>query len=981
MFGFSKKIKNTNHTTNDTPNTPNDTPNISPNNTPNDIPNDTSSTTSHQTSNDTPHHTSHQTTNDTSSTTEIISQDTHNDTILDYVGFKYGNPAESPTGADAETAYGISAQQRVHTAIFGLPGCGKSSIISLLAYQNIIRGEGLMVIDPHGELIRTIMSMVPQERHKDVIYVNPASLYRYGTTVQINPLEVKSEQERYIVVMAFVSMLYNLYKDSWGPRLETVLRNAANAAVESGKSRMQVISALITDESARAEILDGVASKSVRHFWQEIFQKQYARDAGSSAYNKMDKILATPTVAAIFDTDKSSISMQDVMRDKRMLLVDLSTGASDDIAEFLGSIFLNMLYIDAKKRLDLEGEQTSDNRFYVYVDEAHMFSSLTMSEMLRALRKFGVRVTLATQTASAFDDDFAKSITGLCKTLITGRCDQYTAGLLKTIMGVSSDVMQTLPDHTFTMSSDEAGVRAKAVMRSRPVPLPGRNITKWEDLAEYSSKLWGSEINLERYIPSSKSGKLLFSPIEACIIHMLDEDKRGWLKEEIIHTAEQVFHKILERSTKGALDRLVRDRYVNVKWPDIDKNTRDVKKRYVLGDHTHKTYLSEAAGGPRAGSEKHLEVIFMLARVNRQKHRYCIADLGDSGNCAPDLLVVEPDTSVDRYGKAHLDPFKWNDRTKLAVEVETNPKRQIEQAIKNYSKNIALDYDVWFICFEDSHRIALENAIRARYPSFERCKMDVINYNMIISGTMKIPDTYDESFTRVDVQPMNRLVGKPDDVVDDVVGNTVDDVVDDVVKGVASDANTMPSSDATSVISGTKKKQYVVKVCSDISGQKQDKHIEQNQLKDVSKNIGKKSKTATKTSKTSTKPSTKTSTKVATKENIALTQDCWKVKDLIFSSDTCWLNLDKIRKNAGLTCSRTDLIEILYILVKHGIIRIVYGTMVQKTSSNNEGEKSVAKRMPIIEAVLGYEKMILDEPVNSEDVQNSIMILEATEKR
>ena len=163
------------------------------------------------------------------------------DSGIDYIGFEFDSPEAAAAAAAAaasrraasrdggrkkgaasapvrvrDRAFGISSKDRMHMAIFGLPGSGKSSILKLLIYQNIMRGEGFMVIDPHGELARDVLSMIPPDRYKDTIYVNPASLYRFGRTVQINPLQCRNPDEKFVVVMSFVNTLFNLYKDSWG---------------------------------------------------------------------------------------------------------------------------------------------------------------------------------------------------------------------------------------------------------------------------------------------------------------------------------------------------------------------------------------------------------------------------------------------------------------------------------------------------------------------------------------------------------------------------------------------------------------------------------------------------------------------------------------------------------------------------------------------------------------------------------------------
>ena len=685
---------------------------------------------------------------------------------VDYVGFRHGNPKESVNPRQANKAFGISSEERTHMAIFGLPGSGKSSIIKLLAYQNIERGQGFMVLDPHGELARDIMSMIPRGRHEDVIYVNPASLYRWGKTLQINPLEVKNDEERYVVVMAFVGALKNLYKDTWGPRLETVLRNAANALVESrGNNTLRNMSALITDEHARDDLLGDVSSREVKHFWEEIFAKQYSKDAGSSAYNKLDKILATPTVAAMLDATESSITISDVIENNRMLIVDLSTGASDDIAEFLGSIFLNMLYVEAKKRIDIKNDDPSEmrkNPFYVYVDEAHMFSNSTMSEMLRALRKFGIKVTIATQTCNAFDKDFAGEIPGTCKTIITGRCDLNTAQLIRSLMSISVEDMQRLSSHTFAMHTDEHGISANGIFQSRAVPFEGKRISDWQDVAKTSVERWGREVAIEKYIPREGAEKIMFSPLECVIIHLLYFDERDWFRDQIFEDVLAVFPNVKERDMSGALDRLTRAHYVKIRYPKADDGDQhEGKKRYIVGEKARRTYLSRAAGGRRAGGEDHIDIIFALADANMAKHRYCVPDLGDRGEDAPDLLIVEPATIQDKNGLELYDPFEWNTATMLAVEVETNPKKHMDQAVKNYEKNIQRDRNVWFICYADEHREALESAIREKYPTFDRCWMDVINHVKVLQKKTPMPTTCDELLSNLKVKSITHLIQKP----------------------------------------------------------------------------------------------------------------------------------------------------------------------------------------------------------------------------
>ncbi|KER05483.1 ATPase protein, partial [Marine Group I thaumarchaeote SCGC AAA799-E16] len=160
---------------------------------------------------------------------------------LDVIGF--GNN---------EMAYGIPTQDRIHMAIFGEVGSGKSETMKLLIAQNINRNQGFLLIDPHGMLARDVLELIPKEKWEKVIYISPASIHQSGRTVRINPLEYKTDEERYIVAMSFVNALHNLHKDAWGDRLEAILRNACNALVEVEGSTLRDLRMLVSDQRARS---------------------------------------------------------------------------------------------------------------------------------------------------------------------------------------------------------------------------------------------------------------------------------------------------------------------------------------------------------------------------------------------------------------------------------------------------------------------------------------------------------------------------------------------------------------------------------------------------------------------------------------------------------------------------------------------------------------------------------------------------------
>ena len=643
---------------------------------------------------------------------EVVEIKPADNSAYDALGFEHDDPEAH---GKKNVAFGIKAASRIHMSIFGLVGSGKSSILKLLILQNIQRGDGFMIVDPHGELARTILSIIPESRYKDVIYINPSSIYKYGRTVRINPLEVRNEEERYVVVMSFVNALFNLYKDSWGPRLETVLRNAANALVETDKhNTLGDLTKMISSRSDRKYLLKDVQSESVRHFWEEIFEKQYSKDAGSSAYNKMDKIMSTPAVAAMLDSSKSSIQIDDIIKNKRMLIVDLSSGASDDVAEFIGTILLNMLYVEAKKRIDKEDDMDNlqKNPFYVYVDEAHLFSNTTMSEMLRALRKFGIKMTIATQTINAYEKEFANEICGVCQTIVCGKCDHNTAMAVKASMPITIDEIQDLQNHTFAFCSAESGVPVHGVFKSQPIPAPTQQVNDWRNAVRESLSIWGELVSIKKYMQKAVGKGIELTPLDVAILHMLHFSDRDMTADEISEYVQKWFGEMKSRDIKTSLiDRLVNDiKYVDEKHIKDDDGDGKLLNRYVVSTKARETYFSHAGGGRRAGSEFHLGTMFQIGDEQRRMGRYCKYDLGDTGQSLPDLMVLEPET-YQSGNATFYSPDRWNGKLATAVEVETDPSKHPGQIYKNWKKSADMNIDVFFVVFDKKHVDVIKNIL------------------------------------------------------------------------------------------------------------------------------------------------------------------------------------------------------------------------------------------------------------------------------
>jgi type IV secretory pathway VirB4 component len=340
--------------------------------------------------------------------------------------------------------YTIDAKDRVHTLILGETGSGKSETLKLLMYHNILRKEGFMLIDPHGMLARDVLQLLrkeyttEEEFNSKVIYINPEI-----TDYRINPLQIDDYKKKHIVLMSFISALKNLYEYAWGDRLETILRNAIHLLMESDPpATLSKIAKVLAEQKYRDMLVKASVDKSIEDFWFSVYPS-YQRDAFTAVYNKLDKLLRIESVSRTFNVDESNIDLKEAVREGKVIIVDLSTGFSDDIVRFLASIFVHLLYVYAKSGITL------DKRYYLYIDEAHLIATFALREVLNALRKFNVSVTLATQTINIFEKDIQLELPALCRLVIMFRVDMNTAKQYAYLFNVTEEKIYTLPLHYF----------------------------------------------------------------------------------------------------------------------------------------------------------------------------------------------------------------------------------------------------------------------------------------------------------------------------------------------------------------------------------------------------------------------------------------------------------------------------------------------------------------------------------------------------
>jgi DNA helicase HerA-like ATPase len=207
---------------------------------------------------------------------------------------------------DERKKFGIRKKdRRYHMYVIGKTGVGKSTLLLNMIGQDIGNGEGLAVLDPHGDLIEKALKVMPESRRNDLIYFNPQHKEQ---VLYFNPLEVFNPAESGLVVSSLVSAFKKIWHDSWGPRLEYILRNALSTLVEFSGATLIDLQRILQDRDFRMKVIDKLENKQLRDFWLKEFEKYspyFQQEAISPIQNKIGQFLNNPILREIVSQPKS----------------------------------------------------------------------------------------------------------------------------------------------------------------------------------------------------------------------------------------------------------------------------------------------------------------------------------------------------------------------------------------------------------------------------------------------------------------------------------------------------------------------------------------------------------------------------------------------------------------------------------------------------------------------------------------------------
>jgi type IV secretory pathway TraG/TraD family ATPase VirD4 len=317
--------------------------------------------------------------------------------------------------------FGIKDQDRFsHVYLLGKTGTGKSTLIETMALQDIRRGHGVALIDPHGDLVERIVAQVPARRAADVIYLNaadPSQPHGY------NPLRHVREDRIALAASGFLEVFKKMWPDAWGVRMEHILRNVLMALLERPDTTMHDLLLVLSDRDFRKELVKSIRNETVRTFFEKEFERYtfgYRSDGIAPIQNKVGAFLADPVLNRILTAAESDIRVRGIMDEGKVLLVNLAKGRlGEDSSSLLGGLLVTTIGLAAFSRADMPAEKRRD--FFVYVDEFQSFTTLAVTNMLSELRKYRVGFTIGHQYLHQLEPDVRHAVLGNVGTLISFR--------------------------------------------------------------------------------------------------------------------------------------------------------------------------------------------------------------------------------------------------------------------------------------------------------------------------------------------------------------------------------------------------------------------------------------------------------------------------------------------------------------------------------------------------------------------------------
>ena len=355
---------------------------------------------------------------------------TNEDTPPDEISL-FGKTNYSSGYSSTRYVFGIKRKdRRRHLYVIGKSGVGKTKLLELLLRADIHFGYAVGIVDPHGDLINSMLEFIPENRIEDVCVIDPSDR---DFPIAFNPIANVADQDKHMVTDSIIEIFKKQFASDWSPRIEHLLRFSCLAMIDYPEGTLNGIVSLLSSGPFRGKVIEHVKDSVVRRFWAIEFpewSQRYDAEAVSPLLNKFGQLLIDPLMRNIFGQKTSKVDLYELMQKKRIILVNLSKGlVGDEKSAFFGAVLITKLYQAAMQRIRLPEKERIP--FYFYVDEFQNIATKTFENILAEARKFGFALTVANQNLSQLSPSLRSSLFGNVASMVVFQISAEDATIMQ----------------------------------------------------------------------------------------------------------------------------------------------------------------------------------------------------------------------------------------------------------------------------------------------------------------------------------------------------------------------------------------------------------------------------------------------------------------------------------------------------------------------------------------------------------------------
>jgi hypothetical protein len=327
----------------------------------------------------------------------------------------------------SSAAFGLLPNdRRRHMYIIGKTGMGKTTILENMIYDDIKKGRGVAIIDPHGDLADTLISNIPKSRTNDVILFDPSD---QAYPIAFNMFDNVRKDLQPIVASGLISIFKKMFSESWGPRLEYILRNTILTLLLVPDSTIMSIPLMLTLKSFRQKVVAKLEDPILAKFWTSEFEVMDSRqmtEAVSPILNKVGQFLSSSLLRNMLGQPKNAFTLRWLMDNQKIFIVNLSKGLiGEDASQLLGAMMVTKFQIDAMSRADVDESERKD--FYLYVDEFQNFATDSFAVILSEARKYRLNLVMANQYIEQITETVREAVFGNVGSLLSFQLGAHDA--------------------------------------------------------------------------------------------------------------------------------------------------------------------------------------------------------------------------------------------------------------------------------------------------------------------------------------------------------------------------------------------------------------------------------------------------------------------------------------------------------------------------------------------------------------------------